>query len=52
MKPLITVAAVLLGFETIALDLVRNGNAVSTIVIPDGATQLEQEGAQTLVKYI
>ncbi len=52
MKPLIALATVLLGVDVFALGLVRDGNAVSTIVIPDEATQLEQEGAQTLVKYI
>jgi len=38
-------------FEASALDLTRDGEPASTIVLPQNATQLEREGAETLVKY-
>lgn len=40
------------GSKAFALDLIRDGKAVSTIVIPDEASDLEQKGAETLVKYL
>jgi len=33
------------------LDLIKEGKPVSAIVIPDKATVIEQDGAQTLVRY-
>ena len=35
-----------------ALDLVKDGNAVSTIVVPDAPTEQEQAGAERLAKYL
>jgi hypothetical protein len=35
-----------------ALDLVRDGKPVSTIVVPEHSAALEREGAETLAKYL
>jgi hypothetical protein len=35
-----------------ALDLIREGHAVSTIVVPAQASPLEKQAAQTLAKYL
>jgi hypothetical protein len=40
------------GAEGFALDLIRDGHAASTIVVPEQATPLEKQGAQTLAKYL
>ncbi len=49
----LAVGAILLAaVRAQALDLIRDGRPASTIVLPDNATPLEQEGAQTLVKYL
>jgi hypothetical protein len=40
----------LFGVNVQALDLVRDEKAVSTIVVPNQATETEQEAAERLVK--
>ena len=45
-------ASLLVGVNAVALDLVKDGKPACTIVVPDKATPLEREGAETLVKYI
>lgn len=40
------------GRETSALDLIRDGRPVSTIILPRRCTTAEAQGAETLVKYI
>jgi len=52
LRTFIAVAALAVGAKAFALDLVRDGKAACAIIIPDESTQLEREGAQTLVKYI
>ena len=42
----------LFGVNAEAMDLVRDGKAVSTIVVPDQATETEQGAANRLVKYL
>ena len=42
----------LFGAPAEALDLVRNGKSVSTIVVPNQATATEREAAERLVKYL
>ena len=42
----------LFGVNAQALDLVRDGKAVSTIVVPKQATETEQAAAERLVKYL
>ena len=42
----------ILNTKALALDLVRDGKAVSTIVVPDQATETEQGAAEKLVKYL
>ena len=42
----------ILNTKALAFDLVRDGKAVSTIVIPDQATETEQGAAERLVKYL
>ena len=45
-------ALLLVAIQAPALDLVKDGKAVSAIVVPDTATPQEQEGAQTLARYL
>ncbi|NUQ64904.1 MAG: hypothetical protein HUU20_20770, partial [Pirellulales bacterium] len=56
MKSLLVIPAivslVLVPARTVALDLVRNGRPVSTIVVPDRATATERRAAETLAKYL
>ncbi len=40
------------GVPAFGLDLVRDGKAVSTIVLPDKATETERGAAERLVKYL
>ena len=42
----------LIGVDAEALDLVRDGKAVSAIVLPDKATETERGAAERLVKYL
>ena len=55
MKRLVTLGAILVlltsGARSFGLDLLRDGHAVSTIVVPQQATALEKQGAQTLARY-
>jgi hypothetical protein len=45
-------ALALSGAQGFALDLVRDGKPVSSIVVADDATKVEQQAAQTLAKYL
>jgi hypothetical protein len=38
--------------ESRGLDLIRDGRALCTIVVPEQATSLEKQAAQTLAKYL
>ena len=48
----VTTMVLFLGADAAALDLVRDGKPVSTIVIPNQATTTEQAAAKRLVKYL
>jgi hypothetical protein len=54
MKRLTYVLLVLLvpGPTSFGLDLVRDGSALGKIMVPEQATSLEQQAAQTLAKYL
>jgi hypothetical protein len=48
----VAVAAFSLATAAPALDLIRAGQPVSAIVVPDAATDTERAGAERLVKYL
>ena len=53
--PLAVIVAAMVCFfvgHVDAMDLIRDGKAVTTIVVPDQATEVEQAAAKRLVKYL
>ncbi len=53
--PLAVIVAAIVCFfvgHVDAMDLIRDGKAVSTIVVPEQATEVEQAAAKRLVKYL
>ena len=53
LKLLLVVASIcLVNAESLAIDLIRDGQAVSTIVVPDRATKIESGAAKRLAKYL
>ena len=52
LRMVVAMTVCLLGVNVRALDLVRDGKAVSTIVVPNQATEAEHAAAERLVKYL
>ena len=52
MVPCIILILLASSVKLFGLDLIRDGHVVGTIVVPEQATPLEKQGAQTLAKYL
>jgi hypothetical protein len=50
--PCVVLALLASDAASFGLDLIRDGQAVSTIVVPAQASELEKQGAETLAKYL